>query len=446
MAETLARPMVEQAYATAILIREVEQTLLALFAEGKLSGTIHTCIGQEFTGVAVAQALRAGDLLFSNHRCHGHFLSRTGNVEGLIAEVMGKESGVCGGRGGSQHLCAREQGFFSNGIQGGIVPVAAGLAMSVELAGTDAIATVFIGDGTLGEGVVYETLNIASKWGLPLLIVLENNRYAQSTSQNQTLAGEIAARAAAFEVSFCKGSVWEPERLLDLVAECAEKVRRERRPALLQADTYRLMAHSKGDDDRDPAEVQSYWEKDPLELFKLESPEAAQRFRKEAESRVAAAVERAKLSAFATGDHEKPEGHLKRQTRWKAVEKLPEGRGVVRLREYEYRCAIECVAAELAAAKGADPELLGKLSDLSQVTCTPEDRASCVRFIQADSLFHITIARLSRNQMLMQAVSEARSQMERIMYAAIDINYYGETLAGPRASRNFEGHPRARSQ
>lgn len=93
---------------------------------------------------------------------------------------------------------------------------------------------------------------------------------------------------------------------------------------------------------------------------------------------------------------------------------------------YEYRCAIECVAAELAAAKGADQELLGKLSDLSQVTCTPEDRASCVRFIEADSLFHITIARLSRNQMLMQAVSEARSQMERIMYAAIDINYYGE--------------------
>ena len=333
MAETLARATVEQAYAMAILIREVEQRLLSLFADGKLFGTVHTCIGQEFTGVAVAQALQAGDLLFSNHRCHGHFLARTGNVEGLIAEVMGKESGVCGGRGGSQHLCERERGFFSNGIQGGIVPVAAGLAMSLELAGTDGIATVFIGDGTLGEGVVYETLNIASKWGLPLLIVLENNRYAQSTSQSQTLAGEIAARAAAFDVRFCKGSVWEPERLLDLVAECAEKVRRERRPALLQADTYRLMAHSKSDDDRDPAEVQSYWEKDPLELFKLESPEAAQRLWKEAESRVAAAVEKAKLSAFASADSEKSEGREKRKTRWKAVEKLPEGRGVASLRE-----------------------------------------------------------------------------------------------------------------
>lgn len=93
---------------------------------------------------------------------------------------------------------------------------------------------------------------------------------------------------------------------------------------------------------------------------------------------------------------------------------------------YEFRCAIECAAAELAAAKGGDPESLRKLSDLSQVTCSPEDRESCVRFIEADTAFHMTVARLARNQMVLQAVSEARSQMERIMFAAIDINYYGE--------------------
>jgi DNA-binding GntR family transcriptional regulator len=93
---------------------------------------------------------------------------------------------------------------------------------------------------------------------------------------------------------------------------------------------------------------------------------------------------------------------------------------------YEFRCAVECAAAELAAIKGADPESLRKLSDLSQVTCSPDDRESCVRFIEADTAFHVTVARLTRNQMVVQAVSEARSQMERIMFAAIDINYYGE--------------------
>src|SRR5919197_3634460 len=153
-------------YAKAMLIRSVEERLLTLFAEGKLFGTVHTCIGQEWTGVAVAAALQKGDLLFSNHRGHGHYLAWTDDVEGLIAELMGKQTGMCGGRGGSQHICS--QGFFSNGIQGGIVPVAAGLAFAQKLTGMPHITVVCIGDGTLGEGVLYETLNIAAKWELPL--------------------------------------------------------------------------------------------------------------------------------------------------------------------------------------------------------------------------------------------------------------------------------------
>ena len=123
-------------------------------------------------------------------------------------EVMGKPSGVCGGRGGSQHLCSK--GFFSNGIQGGIVPVAAGLAMTLKLRKPGYIGVVFIGDGTLGEGVIYESMNIASKWQLPLLIVLENNLYAQSTSQTQTLAGDICARAAAFGIETTHSSTSDP--------------------------------------------------------------------------------------------------------------------------------------------------------------------------------------------------------------------------------------------
>src|SRR5262249_50810665 len=126
--------------AKAMLIRGVERRLLDLFSEGKLFGTVHTCIGQEWSGVAVAEALADGDLIFTSHRGHGHFLARTGDVDGLIAEVMGKQAGVCGGRGGSQHLCAG--GVYSNGIQGGIVPVAAGLALAQKLRGTGSIAVV----------------------------------------------------------------------------------------------------------------------------------------------------------------------------------------------------------------------------------------------------------------------------------------------------------------
>ena len=116
----------------ACLLRTVEETLLRLFAEGKVAGTTHTCIGQEMSAIALAASLdRQRDIIFSNHRCHGHYLAWTGDVEGLIAEVMGKRTGVCGGLGGSQHLCA--PGFFSNGVQGGIVPVAAGLALGKKL-------------------------------------------------------------------------------------------------------------------------------------------------------------------------------------------------------------------------------------------------------------------------------------------------------------------------
>ena len=152
-------------FAQAFLIRAFEQKLLALFSAGKLFGTVHTCIGQEFTGIAVCRNLRDGDLIFTNHRGHGHFLARTGDVNGLMAEIMGRQTGVCGGRGGSQHICS--QGVFSNGIQGGIVPVSAGLALAQKIANSGNIVVVFIGDGTLGEGVIYEAFNIASKWELP---------------------------------------------------------------------------------------------------------------------------------------------------------------------------------------------------------------------------------------------------------------------------------------
>jgi 2-oxoisovalerate dehydrogenase E1 component len=290
--------------AKAMLIRGVERRLLDLFSEGKLFGTVHTCIGQEWTGVAVAEALADGDLIFTSHRGHGHFLARTGDVDGLIAEVMGKQAGVCGGRGGSQHLCAG--GVYSNGIQGGIVPVAAGLALAQKLRGTGSIAVVFIGDGTLGEGAVYEAFNIASKWELPLLVVLENNRYAQSTSQSQTLAGDIEARASAFGIETAWADTWDPSALLPVASSCVESVRRTGAPRFLRVDTDRLMAHSKGDDDRDPALVKSFWDRDPLSRFAREQPAAAEEIEAEVRLAIDGAVARAEASPYAAAGEAEP--------------------------------------------------------------------------------------------------------------------------------------------
>ena len=255
----------ERIFRAALLSRFVEEQLLKLFSEGKLSGTLHTCIGQEMVGAVLSEFLRPGDLLFSNHRGHGHYLSFVDDPESLIAELFGRESGVCGGLGGSQHLCDR--GFYSNGIQGGIVPVATGLAFAKKLEGEGHISTVFIGDGTLGEGAVYEAFNLASRWSVPLLVVLEDNGIAQSTPQEQTFAGSVAARAEGFGLDYALADTWDWQGLFETAGRIVSDVRNRQRPALLHIRTYRLKAHSKGDDTRPRSEVEPFERKDPLSRY-----------------------------------------------------------------------------------------------------------------------------------------------------------------------------------
>lgn len=256
---------------TALKIRRVEETFLDLFAQGKLNGTVHTCIGQEFSALAFAGRLTREDIVFSNHRCHGHFLAYCNDTTGLMAELMGRKSGVCGGVGSSQHLC--QDGFFSNGIQGGIVPVAAGMALARKMRQTGNIATVFIGDGTLGQGVVYETMNMAAKWELPLLMVCEHNRFAQSTATSSTIAGDISARAQAFGIKTFRDTTARPETLMENAKTSIQMVRETNQPVFHLVDTHRLAPHSKGDDHRDPAELDRCRQDDPVCQFALADPE-----------------------------------------------------------------------------------------------------------------------------------------------------------------------------
>lgn len=255
----------------ALTIRTVEEKFLSLFSEGKLNGTVHTCVGQEFSALAFAGQLKKKDFVFSNHRCHGHYIAFTGDTRGLLAELLGKASGTSGGIGSSQHLC--NNNFFSNGIQGGIVPVSAGYALGNKLRKNGAIGVVYIGDGTLGEGTLYETMNIISKWEIPLLIVCENNFYAQSTPNSVNLSGDIRARANAFGIKTFKGHTSEPGQLMDDAKAAIDYVRGESKPVFFLVETFRLNPHSKGDDDRSPEEIQGYREKDYLTVFSKEQVE-----------------------------------------------------------------------------------------------------------------------------------------------------------------------------
>jgi 2-oxoisovalerate dehydrogenase E1 component len=243
----------------ALLIRRVEQALLELFAAGELNGTVHTCVGQELVPAMLVRHLTPADYFTSNHRGHGHFLVAGGEPASLLAEVMGRVAGAAGGYGGSQHLVLRR--FFSNGVQGGMTPVACGLA---NVGGDEgAVCVSFIGDGTMGTGQLYEALNLASAWRLPVVYVVEDNGIAQSTDQRQTLAGTIRDRARAFGIEAYESDVWD---LQGLDAACAAAVARARGglPALLHIRVARLNSHSKGDDNRSDEAIAALREKDLL--------------------------------------------------------------------------------------------------------------------------------------------------------------------------------------
>lgn len=252
-------------YAQMYLIRRFEETLLEMFSAGKLVGTTHTCIGQEANAVGVVDALDpARDVVFSNHRCHGHYLALTDDVRGLLCEVMGREGGTCGGKGGSQHLC--KGNFYSNGVQGSIIPVATGMALAEREKASGAVTSVFLGDGTLGQGTVYECLNLASSWSLPLLMVVENNFYAQSTPSSLTLAGSIPRRAQAFDVEARHLDTTDVAVIYEAARSAVAHVRTNGTPYFLVIDTYRFSPHSKGDDFRDEAEIERRRTHDPLVL------------------------------------------------------------------------------------------------------------------------------------------------------------------------------------
>ncbi|KAB1161896.1 thiamine pyrophosphate-dependent dehydrogenase E1 component subunit alpha [Micromonospora sp. AMSO12t] len=289
MRESRLRPLADSTLGAMLSIRRFEYAVLDLLGRGLIPGTSHTCLGQEYVPVVVESLLRPDDEVFSNHRGHGHFLARYDDPAGLLAELAGREGALCGGMGGSQHI--RRPGFMSTGIQGQLVPVAVGTAFDMRRTGTNSISVVYVGDGTWGEGVVYEALNLAALWRVPMVVVVEHNGIAQSTPTSAQMAGSVADRCAAFGIRHVEMTGIDVDAIRASLAPLVAAVRHDGSPLVVEFDTVRLGPHSKGDDTRTPAELEALAGRDWYPHYRAAFPEQVDRLDAAATGKIRDVVE-----------------------------------------------------------------------------------------------------------------------------------------------------------
>lgn len=287
-------------YRTMFRIRRFEETVLEEFSRGVFAGTTHTSIGQEANAAGVISVLQPDDVIVTNHRCHGHFIAYGGDMRSLFAEMMGKATGLCGGRGGSQHIHWRN--LYSNGVQGGIVPIAAGMALAEKEKQSGALVTLFVGDGTFGEGALYEACNMASLWRVPLLIVVEHNHIAQTTPTALVMAGRIPERLQAFDIQVTELDTSDASEIQQASLKCVTSIRKTSQPQALVLNTVRFGPHSKGDDTRSEAVIRELRStRDPLKILAARLPlETLEQLHNEVEQEVTRAFEHALADPLAT--------------------------------------------------------------------------------------------------------------------------------------------------
>lgn len=265
----------EDSVRLALEIRLAEEKLLWAFSRGMVRGTVHTCIGQEFSGVAFSRILDPNkDWMLSNHRGHGHFLSFNGTTIELFSELLGKKSGPSLGNGGSQHI--RKGNFLTNGIQAGFTPIAVGIAEALKQNTPDGVCVVFIGDGTLGEGTLWESLNLAGVYNSPVVFVCETNSIAQSTSVKSVFSGNLKTRIRGFGIEYSRADTNDPLHLFDLAEKVVDKARTQRKPQFIEICTQRLMSHSKGDDTRSRELIEELWSNDWIKNWEKQSPNSSE--------------------------------------------------------------------------------------------------------------------------------------------------------------------------
>lgn len=256
---------------TMLLIRAFDEKVDELYAEGALHGTAHFYVGQEAVAVGVMSALKEGDVITGTHRGHGHAIAFGLDLDRMAAELLGKSSGYCHGKGGSMHIADVEAGMLgANGIVGGSMGIACGAGWTFKRRDQDHVAVCFFGDGAVQEGIFNETLNMAAIWKLPVIFVCENNQYAMSLSVKKGFATErISDRAAGYGMAGVPADGMELDEVHEAAAEAVERARNGEGPTLIEAVTYRYLGHSKSDANlyRTREEIKEWREHDPIQRF-----------------------------------------------------------------------------------------------------------------------------------------------------------------------------------
>ncbi|MGH7835665.1 MAG: thiamine pyrophosphate-dependent dehydrogenase E1 component subunit alpha [Candidatus Binatia bacterium] len=299
-------------------IRLFEEQVNQLYMAAKMPGLAHLYIGQEAVAVGVCEALRRDDTITSTHRGHGHCLAKGASLDRMFAELLGKAPGYCRGKGGSMHIADQDTGNLgANAIVGGSAGIATGAALSAKMRGIDQVSVCFFGEGALGQGVLYECMNMASLWKLPVIYVCENNLYNEYTHYRETTAGDIGARAAAFGIHTASVDGQDVRAVHATALKLINSARSGAGPAFLQCNTYRFHGHHVGDIDRsyyrskkeeeewktqrDPVKLLADW----LERNKLADGKLFQRIENEVSAEIKVAVQFALDAPYPDADEVK---------------------------------------------------------------------------------------------------------------------------------------------
>lgn len=271
MASSMDAALLLDLYRQMCLCRRFEEAAAKAYSQGKIAGFLHLYIGQEAVAVGALSAIEDTDYIVSTYREHAHYLARTGDARGAMAELYGKATGCSGGRGGSMHLFDARHRFLGGwAIVGGHVPIAAGVAFASKYRNESDVTLCFFGDGTANQGAFHEGLALASVWKLPVVFICENNQYAMGTPLYRTLSvGDVAVRARGYpmEAEIVNGD--DVLEMREVVLHAAARARKEHLPIFIEAKTYRFRGHSVADPAkyRTKEEVQKWMERDPIQIL-----------------------------------------------------------------------------------------------------------------------------------------------------------------------------------
>jgi pyruvate dehydrogenase E1 component alpha subunit len=259
-------------YRKMVSVRTFEETAADLFLKGQIPGFLHVYVGEEAVAAGVMAHLTDQDFISSTHRGHGHAVAKGARLDMMMAELYGKKTGYCHGKGGSMHIADLDLGILgANGIVGGGIPIATGAGLALKMKGTDRVCVCFFGDGASNTGAFYEGVNLAAVWGLPVVFLCENNQYAESTPRaTHQKVKYVSDRAAAFNIPGVSMDGMDVFDVYQKTGEAIDQCRKGQGPILLEARTYRFLGHFVGDPQpyRTKDEVEEWKRRDPIKMFR----------------------------------------------------------------------------------------------------------------------------------------------------------------------------------